>query len=78
MYLGCTTILMPAMDFKNNTTSYFELVARNKCPTLATNYQTFDYAMSKISPAEQRQVPLQSTQNIMISVSSRTKPRFCK
>lgn len=69
---------MPTLEFKNNALSYFELISRNKCPTISTNYQAFDYAMSGIIPAEQRQIPLQNTQNIMISVSSRTKPRFCK
>lgn len=69
---------MPAMEFKNNTLSYFELIARNKCPTISTNYQVFDYAMTRVNPAELRQIPLQNTQNIMISVTSRTKPRFCK
>lgn len=76
VYVGCATILMPAMEFKNNTLSYFELIARNKCPTISTNYQVFDYAMTRVNPAELRQIPLQNTQNIMISVTSRTKPRF--
>lgn len=67
---------MPTMDFKNNTLSYFELIARNKCSTICTNYSVFDYAMSRINPSEQRQIPLQDTQNIMLAVSSRTKPKF--
>lgn len=76
VYVGCTTILMPTVEFKNSTTSYFELIARNKCPTICTNYMLFDFAMNRIAPSEQRQIPLQNTQNIMLSVSSRTKPKF--
>jgi acyl-CoA synthetase (AMP-forming)/AMP-acid ligase II len=64
------------VEFKNNTLNYFELIARNKCPTICANYLVFDYAMSRINPSEQRQIPLQNTQNIMLAVSSRTKPRF--
>ncbi|KAL7318900.1 hypothetical protein PS15m_002085 [Mucor circinelloides] len=76
VYVGCTTILMPTVEFKNSTASYFELIARNKCPTICTNYMLFDFAMNWIPPSEQRQIPLQNTQNIMVTVSSRTKPKF--
>ncbi|CEP14979.1 hypothetical protein [Parasitella parasitica] len=76
VYVGCTTILMPTVDFKTSTATYFELIARNKCPTICANYMLFDFAMNKIPPNEQRRIPLQNTQNIMLSVSSRTKPRF--
>ena len=69
---------MPTLEFQNNTLSYFELIARNKCTTVSANYQAFDHAMSRNSPSDQRQIPLQNTQNVMIAVSSRTKPRFCK
>lgn len=78
VYVGCATILMSTMEFRNNTISYFELASRNKCPTLCANYSLFDLSMSRISPAEQRQIMLQNTQNIMLAVASRTKPRFCK
>lgn len=78
VYVGCATILMPTMEFRNNTLSYFELVSRNKCPTICANYSLFDLSMSRISPADQRQVALQNTQNIMLAVASRTKPSFCK
>ncbi|KAI8645825.1 hypothetical protein BD408DRAFT_337893 [Parasitella parasitica] len=76
VYVGCTTILMPTVEFKSSPTTYFELVARNKCPTICTNYMLFDFAMNRIPPNEQRRISLQNTQNIMLSVSSRTKPKF--
>lgn len=69
---------MPTIEFRNNTLSYFELIARNKCPNICANYPLFDHAMTRNSPAEQRLISLQNTQNVMISVASRTKPRFCK
>jgi acyl-CoA synthetase (AMP-forming)/AMP-acid ligase II len=74
--IGCTTILMPTVEFKNNTLSYFELIAKNKCPTICANYLVFDYAMSRINPSEQRLIQLQNTHNIILAVSSRTKPKF--
>lgn len=74
--LGCATILMPSLDFRNNTIAYFELLAKNKCPTVLSNYLLFDYAMTRVPPNDQRQIPLQNTQNIMLSVTSRTKPKF--
>lgn len=69
---------MPIMEFRNNSLSYFELMSRNKCSTVSANYSVFDLAMSKSNAAEQRQVSLQNTQNIMLSVAGRTKPRLCK
>ncbi|KAI7895787.1 uncharacterized protein EV154DRAFT_594423 [Mucor mucedo] len=76
VYVGCATILIPTAEYRNNTASYFELLARNKSPSICSNYPLFDHAMTKISPAEQRLIPLQNTTNFMISVASRTKPRF--
>lgn len=69
---------MSTAEFRNSTLSYFELISRNKCSTVSANYTVFDIAMSRINAAEQRQISLQNTQNVMLSVASRTKPRFCK
>lgn len=69
---------MSTTEFRNSTLSYFELISRNKFSTISANYTVFDIAISRINPAEQRQISLQNTQNVMLSVASRTKPRFCK
>ncbi|ORE02022.1 acetyl-CoA synthetase-like protein [Rhizopus microsporus var. microsporus] len=76
VYVGCTTILMPAIEFKENPVAYFELLSRNKCSTVCANYMLFDQAINRINPAEQKQISLQNTQNFMLTVASRTKPRF--
>ncbi|KAG1453677.1 hypothetical protein G6F46_008544 [Rhizopus delemar] len=76
VYVGCTTILMPTLEFKENASAYFELISRNKCSTVGANYPLFDQAINRIHPSKQKQIPLQNTQNLMLAVSSRTKPRF--
>ncbi|KAG2232160.1 hypothetical protein INT48_006034, partial [Thamnidium elegans] len=76
VYVGCTTIVMSTAEFRNNTLSYFELISRNKCSTVSANYTVFDIAMNRNNASEQRQISLQNTQNVMLSVASRTKPRF--
>lgn len=69
---------MPAIEFKENPVAYFELLSRNKCSTVCANYMLFDQAINRINPTEQKQISLQNTQNFMLTVASRTKPRFCK
>lgn len=72
VYVGCTTLLMPEFD----PTGYFELISRNKCLTVCANYPLMDQSIQRIPPSKQNQISLVHTQNMMMTVPSRTKPRF--
>ncbi|KAI8878539.1 acetyl-CoA synthetase-like protein [Backusella circina FSU 941] len=74
VYVGCTTILISEHDIYTSTSSYFELISRNKSINVCGSYSLFDFLMSKCDPSDQRRIDLRSIQNYMITTFSRTKP----
>ncbi|KAI9252635.1 hypothetical protein BY458DRAFT_443701 [Sporodiniella umbellata] len=76
VYVGCTTMLIPLAEFRQDPYIYFELIAKNKCSTVCANYKLLERAMQRIPPSEQKSITLKATQNFMLTVPCRTKPRY--